>query len=104
MLLQSQGGMIRLFPCWPRDKSASFRKLGARGGFVVSSQWLGEAGLGTTTIASRAGGRCRLRSNDVALPVVRSDDATVSVHRDGRDVWFETVGGTEYVVTPQSTV
>jgi hypothetical protein len=38
MLLQSHEGIIRLFPCWPRDLNASFGTLRTVGAFLVSAQ------------------------------------------------------------------
>ncbi len=53
-LLQSVGGKIRLFPCWPANQDASFTRLRAQGGFVVSSAY--QAGRVTSvTIESSAG-------------------------------------------------
>jgi hypothetical protein len=37
MLLQSHEGVIRCFPCWPKDQDARFGTLRARGAFLVSS-------------------------------------------------------------------
>lgn len=37
MLLQSQSGIIRLFPFWPENQNISFNGLRAQGGFVVSA-------------------------------------------------------------------
>jgi hypothetical protein len=36
-LLQSYNGSLRLFPNWPKDKSAEFRTLRAAGAFLVSA-------------------------------------------------------------------
>lgn len=38
-LLQSVDNKIRLFPCWPKDEDASFVRLRAQGGFVVSADF-----------------------------------------------------------------
>ncbi len=37
-LLQSVDNIIRVFPAWPKDKDASFTKLRARGGFLVTAE------------------------------------------------------------------
>ena len=39
MLMQSEGGVIRLFPVWPLDRDASFTRLRAKGAFLVSAVW-----------------------------------------------------------------
>ena len=38
MLLQSHEGVIRCFPCWPKDQNARFGTLRARGAFLVSAE------------------------------------------------------------------
>ncbi len=40
-ILQSVDNKIRLFPCWPTDKDAAFKKLRAQGGFLVSASFKG---------------------------------------------------------------
>jgi hypothetical protein len=45
MLLQSHEGVIRFFPCWPRDLDARFGGLRAVGAFVISAEFkAGETG------------------------------------------------------------
>jgi len=60
LLLQSYGGVIRLFPAWPKAKSASFTTLRAEGGFLVSSS-LKNGKIGPTKIHSAVGGICRVQ-------------------------------------------
>jgi len=60
LLLQSYGGVIRLFPAWPKKKSASFETLRAEGGFLVSST-LKNGKIGPTKIQSTAGGTCQIQ-------------------------------------------
>ena len=38
MLLQHEGGVLRVFPDWPADKDAGFTRLLAKGAFLVSSE------------------------------------------------------------------
>jgi hypothetical protein len=38
MLMQSHEGVIRFFPCWPKDQNARFGTLRARGAFLVSAE------------------------------------------------------------------
>ena len=89
MLLQSQGEVIRLFPAWPKDKRACFRDLPARGAFLVSACWDPQAGL-SARILSRAGGDCRIRWREGALPAVTRDERPVEVRRKGRALVFAT--------------
>ena len=39
MLLQSSGGILHLFPAWPRNEPASFATLRAKGAYLVSASW-----------------------------------------------------------------
>lgn len=38
MLLQHEGGVLRLFPDWPTKMDASFTRLRAKGAFLISSE------------------------------------------------------------------
>ncbi len=87
MLLQSQGGTIRLFPCWPKNKRAAFRGLPARGGFLVSAAWDPKTGL-KAEIKSLAGEDCRVRWEKKRLPAVTCRGRRVAVKRDGREIVF----------------
>jgi hypothetical protein len=61
MLLQHEGGVLRVFPDWPADKDAAFTRLLAKGAFLVSS----ELRNGTVTfidITSEAGGPLTIAS------------------------------------------
>jgi hypothetical protein len=55
MLLQHEGGVLRVFPDWPLDRDASFRTLRAKGAFLVSSELNGKR-VRSIEIASEAGG------------------------------------------------
>jgi len=54
-LMQSVGGVIRLFPNWPLEKRAAFRDLRAVGAFLVSAECSGGR-VGEVKIFSEAGG------------------------------------------------
>ncbi len=96
MLLQSQGGVIRLFPCWPKGRRAAFRGLPARGGFEVDAVWSPGGRVGAT-IRSRAGEECRIRWTARALPrVVECGGRAVSVSRQGDEIVFQTRRGKSY--------
>lgn len=58
-LLQSVGNTIRVFPCWPKERDASFSNLRAQGGFLVSAEQKGGA-VTKLEITSTVGGRLRL--------------------------------------------
>jgi hypothetical protein len=60
-LLQSVRNKIRLFPCWPSDKDASFSGLRAQGGFIVSAEFAG-GHVASATVESSAGKELSLLS------------------------------------------
>jgi len=57
MLLQSHEGVLRLFPCWPRELDARFGTLRARGAFLVSAQ-IKKGEIGAVRIVSEKGRDC----------------------------------------------
>jgi len=78
MLMQSVGGIVRVFPAWPRDKDAHFKRLLAEGGFEISASQIGGQ-VTQLQVLSTAGGQLRLSS---PWP-------TVTVHRDSVLSTFE---------------
>jgi hypothetical protein len=59
LLLQSVDNIIRVFPCWPKEKDAGFSKLRAQGGFLVTAEQ--KAGkIVKLEITSTVGGKLRL--------------------------------------------
>ncbi len=97
MLLQSQDGIIRLFPCWPKRQRAAFRGLPARGGFIVSAEWNPKRGI-KAEIRSLAGEPCRIRWEAKRLPCVVCASRRQSVLREGREVVFQTQAGNRYAI------
>ncbi len=95
MLLQSQGEVIRLFPCWPKRKRAAFCGLPARGGFLVAAEWDPKTGL-RAEIKSLAGEPCRVRWENPRLPAVTCQGKRVAVKWDGRDIVFATRKGSKF--------
>ncbi|MBT5700892.1 MAG: hypothetical protein HOI67_05530 [Gammaproteobacteria bacterium] len=97
MLLQSQSGILRLFPYWPEDKAAAFHDLRARGAFLVSA----ERAPGTklrATIHSLRGNTCRLRWNQAGSPTILQKGEPVPFVVEGRDLVFDTQAGAVYSV------
>src|SRR6266700_1432260 len=90
MLMQSEGGMVRLFPDWPAAHDASFTRLRAKGAFVVSSELKGGRVL-SATIASEKGGTLRLADpwSAGSVRVVQASDE----EGEGRPVRFTLTGG-----------
>lgn len=95
MLLQSQGGILRLFPAWPKEKRARFRGLPARGGFVVDAAWSPKTGL-SARIRSLAGETCRIRWTSAAKPVIRSGRRNVETVLEKTVLSFDTKIGQDY--------
>ena len=98
MLLQSQGGVIRLFPYWPMEQSASFNGFRARNGFMVSASWNPESGM-SAKITSLNGNLCGIRWERDETPVIKHNGKPVSFTRKGRDIVFKTVPNAEYELT-----
>jgi hypothetical protein len=95
MLLQSQGGVLRLFPFLPREKAASFSGLRARGGFIVSARLRPGEGL-EATIESINGNPCRIRWREDTIPTVSKNNRPIEVRREGNDILFDTEAGASY--------
>ena len=101
MLLQSQGGVIRLFPAYPEDfGDAAFFSLRARGAFLVSAEFRDREtayGIirslkgGVCTAADPFGGECVVRclENGEEVPCQKDEDGNLS---------FETVPMCEYAL------
>lgn len=97
MLLQTQGNVIRLFPCWPEGHSASFSGLLARGGFRVSAS-VDTDGLISAEVESRAGLPCVIRTDKTMSVVSKAEGTEIPVKRAGRDQVFDTQTGGVYTV------
>ena len=61
MLLQSHEGVLRFFPCWPKDLDARFGTLRARGAFLVSAEFTGGEVAGVR-ILSEKGRDCTVQN------------------------------------------
>jgi len=95
MLIQSQGGVIRLFPFWPEEKSASFTGLRAIGGFVVSASC--KDNILEASFFSEAGVQAHLSWKD--KPSVTCDGTLIEVSYSEGIATFETQANKTYVVT-----
>lgn len=86
LLLQSVDGIVRVFPAWPKEKSARFENLRAVGGFLVSSEQAGGE-VREVQVFSTVGGRLRLVSPWPSATVNRSDGAEAGpLKPDGRGI------------------
>ncbi len=97
MLLQSWGGVIRLFPTIPdRWDEAYFEDLRAEGAFVVSAR-MSEGTVDFARIISEAGETCGLRNPWEDAEVIVSGPSGESTLA-GADLVWETEPGAEYLV------
>ena len=97
MLIQSQGGVMRLFPFMPDSTDAAFNKFRAQGGFVVSAERKGNAL--SALIESEAGESVRLKSSvkPVSITCITCDDASdVSYMFEDGLIKFDTKAGCIY--------
>jgi len=102
MLIQSYGSVIRLFPAWPKKKSASFTTLRAEGGFLVSSS-LQDGKIGTTKITSTVGGICRIQWPwGKVLIQCEEDGKEVQYSVENNIIYFETQAGKTYIIKPSN--
>lgn len=101
MLMQSVGGVVRLFPCWD-GSDADFCNLRADGAFLVSSQMRGGA-VGETVIKSERGSTLRLDASnlgEVEIKCIRGRAADFT--RQGNLIELRTEPGGEYRIIPDS--
>jgi len=99
MMLQSFGGVLRVFPCWPADVAATFTTFRAEGAFLISASWAD----GTVTqarITSERGGVCRLYSPwPRGLKATTAEGKAVAVTGPQDDIYsFETEAGESYLL------
>jgi hypothetical protein len=106
MLLQHEDGVLRIFPDWPKDKDAMFKRLLAKGAFEVSSEMKAGA-IPYVDITSEKG-----RALTIANPwpnrkpsIKRVDAATsaaiapVTYKMENGNLVFATKSGERYLVT-----
>ena len=75
LLVQSVGGVIRVFPAWPLEIPASFASLRAQGGFLVTAT-VSDGKVGEVRIESTAGGRLRVLAPWAKTAVARDGTET----------------------------
>ncbi|TCO19672.1 hypothetical protein EV652_11371 [Kribbella steppae] len=103
MLVQSDSGVIRVFPVWPADRDASFHQLRQRGGFLVSAAQV-DGVVKTVEITSTVGGLLRLRNPWPGCPIQQVvNRSTTDEVMSGNVVAFETVAGDQLLLTPGIT-
>ena len=100
MMFQSWGGVLRFFPCWPKDLDARFEGFRAEGAFLVKGAWE-KGALREVEIFSEKGSKCRLEKPwKDGLKVVGPAETEVNLVAEGNFVTFETVAGGTYKLGP----
>jgi len=95
MLLQSQGGIIRLFPFFPKDNNIAFQNLRAIGGFGISAER--KNGKIRAEIESFAGETVRMKWSETID--VTCNGVNVEVSYQDSQVCFNTKKGKTYICT-----
>ncbi|GAA1367709.1 glycosyl hydrolase family 95 catalytic domain-containing protein [Catellatospora chokoriensis] len=100
MLLQSDDGVIRVFPVWPTGKNASFVNLREKGAFLVSSQ-LASGRVSYVDITAQAGGTVSIQHPwpGQAVTVTRAGSGPITPTIANNVITFPTTAGSTYTLT-----
>jgi len=98
MLLQHEGGVLRVFPDWPADHDAAFTRLLAKGAFLVSSEQRNGA-ITFISITSEVGGPLTIAS-PWGEQAVRLAGRGGELKPDSGLIVLQTVRGGRYELTP----
>jgi hypothetical protein len=100
MLLQSHEGVIRLFPCWPRESDARVGTLRAVGAFLVSAEVNGGI-ISGVIITSEKGGDCNVVNpwTGQTVRVMRNNKKPETLTGDRLTV--KTVAGETFGLSPE---
>ena len=98
MLLTSWDGVVRVFPCWPLDRSARFADIRAKGAFLVCGA-CADGEVQSVSVLSERGARLRIAPPWPAT-VVREDPSGKDVPSRMEDgvLVVDTVPGTRYAL------
>lgn len=101
MMLQSVDNIIQVFPCWPH-KAASFKRLRAKGAFLLSADYDGDS-VTSLTLYSEKGNTCHIKNPWPGHKIV----VTTNTHKQqetgmNNDICtFSTTCGTTYHIEPR---
>lgn len=99
LLLQSNEGIIKLFPVWPTNMPAKFKRLRARGAFLVDCQWTNN-GVLNPSIFSEKGAVCNVLNPWPGKPLyVSLNGNAVATTNAGNRYSFSTAAGDTYVLS-----
>ena len=100
MLLQHEGGVLRLFPDWPAGMDASFTRLRAKGAYVISSEQVAGK-VAFVDIVSEKGGPLTIQSPWGTRPVAGGPNGS-PLHPDASgQLQLVTTAGGAYHLSPQ---
>ncbi len=99
MLLQSHEGVLRLFPCWPKERDARFGNLRAYGAFLVSAERKG-AQVQHVRILSEKGRDCTILNPWQGRSVVLRRGGKASETLRGERLTFKTRPGETITLAP----
>ena len=102
MMLQSVDDVLWLFPDWPA-RPASFTRLRAKGGFLVSARYDGTQ-VESCQIQATVNGRCQFRNPWKGQPVRVCDERgrTVALSIEKDICSFETKAGRSYTISQRA--
>ena len=100
MLLQSHEGVIRFFPCWPKDQDARFGDLRAVGAFLISAELKGGV-VCNVKITSEKGRDCTVQNPwpGKSVRMVRNGKLAETV--SGKRFTLKTIPGEKLELRPQ---
>jgi hypothetical protein len=101
MQLQSYGGVIRVFPAWPKGWQSEFTLM-AEGGFLVSSCVNTNGEIVEVRIRSQLGGACTVVNPWSGDAVLSTGQETRTLTQTDRFV-IATKPGEEFVLTPAAS-
>ncbi|MFJ2647370.1 discoidin domain-containing protein [Streptomyces sp. NPDC087420] len=101
MLVQSDQGIISLFPVWPAGKDASFWQLRQKGAFVVSSAKQGDR-VSYVDVQAKAGGTLKLKNpwGSGTFTVTNTSGAAVPFTTANGVITVQTTAGQTYHILP----
>src|SRR6185312_11293635 len=103
MLLQSEGNVLRIFPAWPTNRNASYKRLRAKGAFVISSAMTN--GIVTSVdLTSEKGKTVTMVNPWSGVPTISQIDAggnylgDISFSLANGNIVFNTTDGAHYLL------
>ena len=102
MMLQSHEGLLRFFPCWPKEQDARFGKLRAVGAFLVSAE-LKRGVLAGVRIVSERGSNCTVQNPWAGRQVRVTRNGKPAESLDGERFTIRTASGEELQLGPATS-